>query len=130
MKHVSGRNVATRRLEIFFFQAVDGIRDLSVTGVQTCALPISGARSRTSARSPRRRISSRDARVTGHVEPARRHQRAQAQEQLARLETERSEERRVGKECRCRVTRSNRTKNCDKERHETCERQECRYSSA
>src|SRR6516165_5149262 len=24
----------------FFFQAVDGIRDLSVTGVQTCALPI------------------------------------------------------------------------------------------
>ena len=25
----------------FFFQAEDGIRDTSVTGVQTCALPIS-----------------------------------------------------------------------------------------
>src|SRR2546430_6519560 len=27
----------------YFFQAEDGIRDLTVTGVQTCALPISGA---------------------------------------------------------------------------------------
>src|SRR5216683_6633519 len=27
--------------EFFFFQAEDGIRDLIVTGVQTCALPIS-----------------------------------------------------------------------------------------
>src|SRR5690606_40471828 len=26
---------------IFFFQAADGIRDFHVTGVQTCALPIS-----------------------------------------------------------------------------------------
>ena len=26
--------------EVFFFQAEDGIRDTSVTGVQTCALPI------------------------------------------------------------------------------------------
>ena len=25
----------------FFFQAEDGIRDIGVTGVQTCALPIS-----------------------------------------------------------------------------------------
>src|SRR3712207_7548579 len=28
-------------LFIFFFQAEDGIRDIGVTGVQTCALPIS-----------------------------------------------------------------------------------------
>src|SRR5258708_24952834 len=28
--------------EFFFFQAEDGIRDDLVTGVQTCALPISG----------------------------------------------------------------------------------------
>src|SRR5688572_32049699 len=28
----------------FFFQAEDGIRDLTVTGVQTCALPIFGDR--------------------------------------------------------------------------------------
>ena len=25
---------------LFFFQAEDGIRDVAVTGVQTCALPI------------------------------------------------------------------------------------------
>src|SRR2546427_9541514 len=30
-------------LFFFFFQAEDGIRDLTVTGVQTCALPISCA---------------------------------------------------------------------------------------
>src|SRR3712207_9201062 len=29
----------------FFFQAEDGIRDIGVTGVQTCALPIFGAAS-------------------------------------------------------------------------------------
>src|SRR5215203_4903578 len=27
-------------LDVFFFQAEDGIRDIGVTGVQTCALPI------------------------------------------------------------------------------------------
>src|SRR2546430_7711476 len=31
----------TEPLLFFFFQAEDGIRDLTVTGVQTCALPIS-----------------------------------------------------------------------------------------
>src|SRR2546429_6956901 len=31
-------------LGIFFFQAEDGIRDVAVTGVQTCALPISQKR--------------------------------------------------------------------------------------
>src|SRR5207302_2129816 len=30
----------------FFFQAEDGIRDFHVTGVQTCALPISSMRQR------------------------------------------------------------------------------------
>src|SRR5262249_57089527 len=30
----------TRAVAFFFFQAEDGIRDWSVTGVQTCALPI------------------------------------------------------------------------------------------
>src|SRR2546430_4341819 len=37
------------RYNFFFFQAEDGIRDLTVTGVQTCALPIcacSGSHSR------------------------------------------------------------------------------------
>src|SRR5256886_321670 len=31
----------TYKMHVLFFQAEDGIRDLSVTGVQTCALPIS-----------------------------------------------------------------------------------------
>src|SRR2546422_8664810 len=30
-----------KRVLIFFFQAEDGMRDVAVTGVQTCALPIS-----------------------------------------------------------------------------------------
>src|SRR2546430_6124240 len=34
---ISGGGIAF----FFFFQAEDGIRDLTVTGVQTCALPIS-----------------------------------------------------------------------------------------
>src|SRR5262249_58199633 len=34
----------------FFFQAEDGIRDWSVTGVQTCALPISSALKRHDTR--------------------------------------------------------------------------------
>src|SRR5947209_19847759 len=38
-------------MTIFFFQAEDGIRDIGVTGVQTCALPISRS-SRRARRSP------------------------------------------------------------------------------
>src|SRR2546430_6962788 len=49
-----GYNVSVHLLFFFFFQAEDGIRDLTVTGVQTCALPISElateARSNTPAR--------------------------------------------------------------------------------
>src|SRR5437016_1723787 len=36
-------------IEFFFFQAEDGIRDWSVTGVQTCALPISPSAARVAA---------------------------------------------------------------------------------
>src|SRR5256712_12785634 len=38
------------RIIFFFFQAEDGIRDLIVTGVQTCALPISAPPDRAVAR--------------------------------------------------------------------------------
>src|SRR3989440_6992842 len=38
---------AVYRCLLFFFQAEDGIRDLIVTGVQTCALPISSRRRHT-----------------------------------------------------------------------------------
>src|SRR5205085_5807930 len=36
----SARPCPTMGSSYFFFQAEDGIRDLTVTGVQTCALPI------------------------------------------------------------------------------------------
>src|SRR2546430_12708861 len=46
MRAVTVLKLAVHRMysykDFFFFQAEDGIRDLTVTGVQTCALPISG----------------------------------------------------------------------------------------
>src|SRR2546426_5215873 len=56
------------REEFFFFQAEDGIRDYKVTGVQTCALPISdrdsaGARAPGRASHPRPRARSAGARA-------------------------------------------------------------------
>src|SRR5258707_3703560 len=38
---MSRQSISRLQLEFFFFQAEDGIRDIGVTGVQTCALPIS-----------------------------------------------------------------------------------------
>src|SRR2546430_13330539 len=43
-----------------FFQAEDGIRDLTVTGVQTCALPICRRGSRRWRRSPARSGTAAD----------------------------------------------------------------------
>src|SRR6266699_4148635 len=63
----------------FFFQAEDGIRDADVTGVQTCALPISPL-------------------PLGHVQP----RQSPKDAPTGRLRPPRSEERRVGKECRSR----------------------------
>src|SRR5205085_7172301 len=41
MANVDDFDVIRKSLvDVFFFQAEDGIRDLTVTGVQTCALPI------------------------------------------------------------------------------------------
>src|SRR5438874_3300316 len=40
MNEPSFRAIAIERQRFFFFLAEDGIRDLYVTGVQTCALPI------------------------------------------------------------------------------------------
>src|SRR5688572_18267157 len=47
--------------DAFFFQAEDGIRDLTVTGVQTCALPIFSAGTARSTMPPIATVSS----VTG-----------------------------------------------------------------
>src|SRR5437016_9056794 len=51
-EHAAGRvgrleAASEQDLVFFFFQAEDGIRDWSVTGVQTCALPISASPSGT-----------------------------------------------------------------------------------
>src|SRR3989449_2146762 len=94
------------RFFFFFFQAEDGIRDVAVTGVQTCALPIClgdptrppvtfdaigcgdpAARARLLARMPDSAACGRVLGQTHHVlDPS----------------GLRSEERRVGKECRSR----------------------------
>src|SRR5256885_9132331 len=47
--HQMGASADAGAWQFFFFQAEDGIRDYKVTGVQTCALPISFSKSRHSA---------------------------------------------------------------------------------
>src|SRR3712207_7742292 len=88
----------------FFFQAEDGIRDIGVTGVQTCALPISCTwtpmRARP-ARSPRSLWSVR-ARCSPAADRQLFDSRAARGEPQNYLRFSRSEERRVGKECRSR----------------------------
>src|SRR5258708_15491959 len=80
----------------FFFQAEDGIRDDLVTGVQTCALPISPVRPETAAQA-----NDSERRVAG----VSRETAAEAPEIPAfwpNTSVWRSEERRVGEEGRSR----------------------------
>src|SRR5256886_15633031 len=51
----------------FFFQAEDGIRDLTVTGVQTCALPIFFGRSVNEVRTELGRVLAREQAVDADV---------------------------------------------------------------
>src|SRR5207245_6071557 len=85
-------NNLTTVIVIFFFQAEDGIRDATVTGVQTCALPISGERASSAradeARSPASSPHTCQIRAVPNTSPPHFRRRP------------RSEERRVGKECR------------------------------
>src|SRR5207253_4148399 len=86
----------------FFFQAEDGIRDGHVTGVQTCALPIWAARPR-----PRKQAGSRPrarclAAPRGAARTARSASRPPHGAGWRAGRSPRSEERRVGKECRAR----------------------------
>src|SRR5205809_3142547 len=87
----------------FFFQAEDGIRDVAVTGVQTCALPISPwayidhlVRANGSSRRQHQMIDVRP----GRVEDRRIQRAAILNRALSTVHRFRSEERRVGKECR------------------------------
>src|SRR5215217_9176578 len=57
-------------LSFFFFQAEDGIRDIGVTGVQTCALPISSLRWSRAGSTAERNLTTSGAR------PATRQRRA------------------------------------------------------
>src|SRR5260370_20205297 len=60
-------------LVLFFFQAEDGIRDSSVTGVQTCALPIyQVARCGTQKGLERGGVTAHRLRECGCLEPDRR----------------------------------------------------------
>src|SRR5207245_8200667 len=96
----------------FFFQAEDGIRDATVTGVQTCALPIYLSPEDISysefaqnsnhflLRLPRKRHSLEK------VPKLRLHVQGKCLVDGGRYDKQsdgshRSEERRVGKECRC-----------------------------
>src|SRR5260221_4376238 len=96
------------RAFLFFFQAEDGIRDHCVTGVQTCALPISrlpaGELRKASQRNTRRAApsSSKIAPTWGPGDPVRWKGRAAAYRRDVGDGEHRSEERRVGKECRSR----------------------------
>src|SRR5205085_5680734 len=88
----------------FFFQAEDGIRDLTVTGVQTCALPIFRRWPRISRKNFRghRRKFFLDIRVIIPIARCAAHPAPDLNETDAALDHSardqtRSEERRVGK---------------------------------
>src|SRR3712207_7223482 len=89
--------------KVCVFQAEDGIRDIGVTGVQTCALPISAreagyqlilSHTNESPKVERETIEQELAQVDGVVIASSR-----MTDSALRM---RSEERRVGKECRSR----------------------------
>src|SRR5256886_5094894 len=69
---VANKYQAALMASIFFFQAEDGIRDLTVTGVQTCALPISAGRSACRRRSRPRAPSPARGRKCPRSTPTRR----------------------------------------------------------
>src|SRR5688572_33083441 len=82
---------------VFFFQAEDGIRDLTVTGVQTCALPICSAPGSTVHCSSTAESTRSPSYCTGCLGEDR-----TVTDRAVQRSSTRSEERRVGKECRCR----------------------------
>src|SRR5256885_8618228 len=99
-------NLVTNAISMFFFQAEDGIRDYKVTGVQTCALPISDFLLAAIGQGIGLGMVLDGADVVVHehrdaerlAQPGRQRQAGPAQAHRHA----RSEERRVGKECRSR----------------------------
>src|SRR2546422_1088194 len=85
-------------LFFFFFQAEDGIRDVAVTGVQTCALPIYERKPGTGAG-----ICYRGAEIRADTFSRQLpHYSGFGHSARTLAVQRRSEERRVGKECRSR----------------------------
>src|SRR5256885_10755132 len=95
------------RWMLFFFQAEDGIRDYKVTGVQTCALPIFFQRFDRLNQLARFGTGQR-AFFEQLIEPVagvvavKAHGRRSLSSAVRGRRQSRSEERRVGKECRSR----------------------------
>src|SRR5689334_24790387 len=85
----------------FFFQAEDGIRDGTVTGVQTCALPISSTPISFPSTSRRWMRTGGRSRPCGRKTSKSFPTVSNSRFRSSRLKS-RSEERRVGKECRSR----------------------------
>src|SRR2546430_12470938 len=101
-------HIATLRCDrglSFFFQAEDGIRDLTVTGVQTCALPIySMGPIMASNPCGEQFLHFANSCNLGSIDVAKFYSRENRLDwdRLAEVTHQRSEERRVGKECRSR----------------------------
>src|SRR2546430_6758752 len=94
-----------RCIFFFFFQAEDGIRDLTVTGVQTCALPILAEAVRILSGDLQMQRSFANRAFQRARECFNAHRMTDNYIQLYRrvaMQKARSEERRVGKECRSR----------------------------
>src|SRR3712207_8066378 len=95
-----------RFVVFFFFQAEDGIRDIGVTGVQTCALPIFFQRGAASWSRLAEILDSRPAVASANalrtLPPAGAGRSVEFRNVSFHYPTPRSEERRVGKEWRSR----------------------------
>src|SRR5205823_9254311 len=98
-------------LFFFFFQAEDGIRDKLVTGVQTCALPILCS---LSGKVVSRKVTvfpflsmisafAYSVNRLGQFSTSFAISQTRFSGALMTMKLSRSEERRVGKECRCRL---------------------------
>src|SRR2546429_4507762 len=99
-----------RIVKLLFFQAEDGIRDVAVTGVQTCALPIS-SKSEAYLSSGQPDLALDWAKRSNQIDPdfdgayrtlVDTYQQIGDMDQMLEYFRQRSEERRVGKECRSR----------------------------
>src|SRR5256884_4525910 len=101
MRSINARSVVF----FFFFQAEDGIRDVAVTGVQTCALPICGKSPPGGPGATAAYHRDYLAEPVGDLAPRVLNDRGGLQSLWsirAAIVPYRSEERRVGKECRSR----------------------------